>query len=118
MLDMIRSAFPDHHVYAEESGDHGGDGDYRWIVDPLDGTNNFEAGLPAVATAASVLHGGEPALAVASVPMLDDRYVARIGPRSPSRSTGRSSRPASGASRRGAQWSTGGCWSAENWTAS
>ena len=84
MLDVLLSAFPEHHVYAEESGDHPPNGDaddapYRWIVDPLDGTNNFTAGIPSFATAIAVLHEDEPVVAVTYVPMLDDLYVARRG---------------------------------------
>ncbi|WP_158055842.1 inositol monophosphatase family protein [Halorussus halophilus] len=77
MLDTVLDAFPDHHVYAEESGDHPGDSSYRWIIDPLDGTNNFTAGISSFATAATVLEDDDPILAVTYVPMLDDLYVAR-----------------------------------------
>jgi len=51
MLDILEEAFPEHTVDADESGRHPGDDRYRWIVDPLDGTNDFEAGLPSFATA-------------------------------------------------------------------
>lgn len=77
MLGVIRAAFPDHRVYAEESGDHGGSGEYRWIVDPLDGTNDFESGLPSFATAATVLRNGRSEVAATSVPLLGDLYVSR-----------------------------------------
>ncbi len=79
MLDVIQGSFPDHAVYAEESGEHPGDGDYRWVVDPLDGTNNFAVGLPSFATAVAVLEDREPVVAVVYVPVLDDLYVARRG---------------------------------------
>ena len=79
MLAKIRGAFPDHSIYAEESGELGGESRYRWIVDPLDGTNNFVAGMPSFATGIAVLDGGEPACAVVYVPVLDDLYVARRG---------------------------------------
>ncbi|WP_435175942.1 inositol monophosphatase family protein [Halorussus sp. AFM4] len=81
MLDVILPSFPDHRVYAEESGDHPGDADspYRWVVDPLDGTNNFAVGMPSFATSVAVLERGDPVLAAVYVPMLDDCYVARRG---------------------------------------
>lgn len=79
MLDVVLESFPDHHVYAEESGDHPGDEPYRWIIDPLDGTNNFTAGMPSFATAVAVLRDDDPVLAVTYVPLLDDLYVARRG---------------------------------------
>jgi len=45
VLAVIREAYPDHAVHAEESGITG-DHRYEWVVDPLDGTNNFAAGKP------------------------------------------------------------------------
>lgn len=76
MLAEIREAFPNHAIYAEESGEVGGDGRYRWIVDPLDGTNNFVSGLPSFATAVAVLAGQKRVCAAVYVPVLDDLYVA------------------------------------------
>ncbi|WP_226483080.1 inositol monophosphatase family protein [Natrinema amylolyticum] len=77
ILDVIRSRFPDHRIEAEESGIHEGRGEYEWLVDPLDGTNNFESGLPSFATAITVLANDEPVLGVVYVPLLDDLYVGR-----------------------------------------
>ncbi|MWV41917.1 inositol monophosphatase family protein [Natrialba sp. INN-245] len=82
ILEVIRLHFPDHRIDAEESGVHDGSGDgasFEWIVDPLDGTNNFESGLASFATAITVLEDGEPILGVVYVPMLDDLYVAADG---------------------------------------
>ena len=79
MLAVLRGAFPDHAVDAEESGHHAGDGRHRWVVDPLDGTNDFEAGLPTFATAVTLLVDGEAELAALHVPVPDDLYVCRRG---------------------------------------
>jgi myo-inositol-1(or 4)-monophosphatase len=79
ILDVLRGAYPDHAVDAEESGHHGGDGRHRWVVDPLDGTNDFEAGLPTFATAVTLLVDGEAELAAVHAPVPDDRYVCRRG---------------------------------------
>jgi myo-inositol-1(or 4)-monophosphatase len=78
MLDVITQSFPDHRIYAEESGEHTGNSEYRWIVDPLDGTNNFTAGLPTFASAATVLHNNEPVVAAVTIPPLNDLYTARV----------------------------------------
>jgi myo-inositol-1(or 4)-monophosphatase len=78
MLAVITDAFPDHEVYAEESGTHPGEADWRWVVDPLDGTNNFESGLPAFGSAVAVA-AAETELAALYAPVLDDLYVARRG---------------------------------------
>ncbi|WP_232686373.1 inositol monophosphatase family protein [Halobacterium zhouii] len=97
MLAVIEESCPDHAVYAEESGDVSTGGDYQWVVDPLDGTNNFVSGLPSFATAAAVLvgDGGRPrndeadetgladddgpVVGCVYVPVTDDLYVARRG---------------------------------------
>lgn len=79
MLEVIRSSHLGHAVYAEESGDVATEGDYRWIVDPLDGTNNFVSGLPSFATAAAVLDDEGPVVGSVYVPVSDDLYVARRG---------------------------------------
>jgi myo-inositol-1(or 4)-monophosphatase len=77
VLPVIRGAFPDHAVSAAESGDRGGSAPYRWVVDPLDGTDDFTAGLPTFATAVTVLESGTPAAAAVHLPVLEDTYVAR-----------------------------------------
>ncbi|MFC4439658.1 MULTISPECIES: inositol monophosphatase family protein [Natrialbaceae] len=75
MLEVVRSRFPDHRIDAEESGVHDGDRAHEWLVDPLDGTNNFESGLPSFASAVTVLEDDDPVLGVVYVPLLDDLYV-------------------------------------------
>lgn len=93
VLTVIRDAYPDHAVSAEESGDHSGDGDYRWVVDALDGTNNFAIGVSTFGVAATVCDRGpadgddsnrsaarsDPVATAVSVPVLDDLYVATRG---------------------------------------
>lgn len=79
ILPIIEEAFPDHELYAEESGEHSGQSRYRWIVDPLDGTNNFTAGLPTFSSTVTVLEGDDPVVAAVYLPMLEDLYVARRG---------------------------------------
>jgi myo-inositol-1(or 4)-monophosphatase len=43
----LRAAFPEHGIYGEEGTRSGLDGEFRWYVDPLDGTTNFAHGFPA-----------------------------------------------------------------------
>lgn len=77
MLEAVTDRFPTHELDAEESGHHEGSADWRWVVDPLDGTNNFESGLPSFAAAVAVERAGVTELGVAYVPVTDDLYVAR-----------------------------------------
>ena len=79
ILDVVRSAFPGHAVFAEESGTVRVEGDLRWVIDPLDGTNNFVSGMPSFGTAVAVLDDDGPLLGVVYVPVTDDLYVAKRG---------------------------------------
>lgn len=79
MLPVVRRAFPDHAVFAEEAGEIAGSAPYRWIIDPLDGTNNFAAGLPIFASAVAILRDGAPELAAVYQPATHETYLARRG---------------------------------------
>jgi myo-inositol-1(or 4)-monophosphatase len=46
IVDRLRSHFPAHGIVAEEGGGHESPSEYRWYVDPLDGTTNFAHGFP------------------------------------------------------------------------
>lgn len=78
MLSVVRETFPGHTVHAEESGEHPGDA-YEWTLDPLDGTNNFAAGLPVFASAVAVRRDGATELAAVHEPFPGDTYVAVRG---------------------------------------
>jgi myo-inositol-1(or 4)-monophosphatase len=77
MLPLVRRSFPDHAVFAEEAGTFAGSEPYRWIIDPLDGTNNFAAGLPTFASSVAVLRDGDPVLAAVHQPPTDETYLAQ-----------------------------------------
>ena len=78
VLDVIGEAYPGHAIHAEESG-RAGDHRYEWVVDPLDGTNNFAAGLPSFATAVCVRREGRPEVAAVYEPLPNSLYLARRG---------------------------------------
>ena len=59
IIDVIRSAYPDHAILAEESGKSAGTkggAEFTWIIDPLDGTMNFIHGFPQYAVSIGVMH--------------------------------------------------------------
>lgn len=79
MLPLVRRSFPDHAVFAEEAGEFDGPEPYRWIIDPLDGTNNFAAGLPTFASSVAVRHEGRPLLTAVHQPATEETYLACRG---------------------------------------
>lgn len=65
----LSRAFPDHGIIGEEGEDVVNDGaEYVWFLDPLDGTTNFTAGLPAFAISMGLCFRGRPVLGVVAVP--------------------------------------------------
>lgn len=76
----ITEAFPEHSILSEESGEHlGCDSEWRWVVDPLDGTTNFNAGLPLFCVSIALQHHGETVLGVVYAPRLDELFTAVRG---------------------------------------
>jgi len=78
ILDVIRRAYPEHAVLAEESGLHR-QHDYLWIVDPLDGTTNFLHGYPQFAVSIAVYHQGRPFQGVILDPLRNELFTASRG---------------------------------------
>jgi myo-inositol-1(or 4)-monophosphatase len=60
IVGILHRAFPHHAVEAEESGRHFADSEYVWLVDPLDGTNNYAYGIPLYGAAVTLCYQGEP----------------------------------------------------------
>jgi myo-inositol-1(or 4)-monophosphatase len=79
ILAEIRRRFPAHSILAEEGGTSGGEGDYQWIVDPLDGTSNFLQGLPIYGVSVACRHGDELVAGVILDPQGGNRFSAALG---------------------------------------
>jgi histidinol-phosphatase len=74
----LRERRPDHAVVGEEFGADG-DSDWRWYIDPIDGTKNFSRGVPVWATLIALRRGETPMCAVVSAPALRRRWWASRG---------------------------------------
>lgn len=80
ILDVLRRAYPDHHFLGEESGDSGtAESDYRWIIDPLDGTTNFLHGFPQYAVSIALEHHGRLEVGVVYNPVNQELFTAERG---------------------------------------
>ena len=60
MRTLIRRNFPHHGIIGEEFGEERADAEYVWVLDPIDGTKSFIAGMPAWGTLIALLRFGEP----------------------------------------------------------
>jgi len=81
IIDTLRTAYPQHAFLAEESGaSESGSGDeYKWIIDPLDGTTNFIHGFPQYAVSIALQHRGQLAQAVVYDPTRNELFTASKG---------------------------------------
>lgn len=79
VLGYIRSHFPDHGIISEESGCDHDDREWRWVIDPLDGTTNFSAGLPVFCVSIALEHKGEAVVGVVYAPYLEECFFAVKG---------------------------------------
>lgn len=75
ILNEINRVFPDHQINSEESGNNGKTSDWLWMVDPLDGTNNFAIGLPLFSTSITLLYRAEPVLGMIYEPLVNRLYM-------------------------------------------
>ena len=79
VVAAIADRFPDHAVVSEEMETHYAGARWTWVVDPVDGTSNFTAGLPYWCVAVALALDGLPVLAVVDSPPLDLRFEAIRG---------------------------------------
>lgn len=79
IVDGLRRRFPGHGVIAEETGFLAGTSGYTWIVDPLDGSSNYAAGIPWFGVLVALLHEARPVAAVLHLPVSGETYTAEAG---------------------------------------
>ena len=78
IIQIIRAAYPDHAILAEESGKHEGN-DFLWVIDPLDGTTNFLHGFPQFAVSIALKNKHNIEIAVVYDPLRDELFTASRG---------------------------------------
>jgi myo-inositol-1(or 4)-monophosphatase len=79
ILERIRQQFPAHDVMGEEGGRIESGSDYKWYVDPLDGTTNFAHGFPVFCVSLAVEHRGHRVAGVVYDPTRDEMFTAELG---------------------------------------
>lgn len=78
IISVIKKAYPEHAIMAEESGNDG-NADTVWIIDPLDGTTNFLNGFPHYCVSIAVMVRGRVEHAVVFDPLRDELFTASKG---------------------------------------
>jgi myo-inositol-1(or 4)-monophosphatase len=79
MIDLLRRECPDHGLLSEELGEQRSDGEYLWVIDPLDGTTNFSHGYPIFAVSVALTRKGQPLVGAVYAPILNELFTAEQG---------------------------------------
>lgn len=79
IIERLRAHFPSHGIVAEESGRHESPSEYRWYVDPLDGTTNFAHSFPAYNVTLALEKGDELICGVVLDPTRQEIFTAERG---------------------------------------
>ncbi len=79
IIDIIKKAYPNHSIKAEENGLLDGNENFQWIIDPLDGTTNFLHGFPQFAVSIAFKQNGRLSQAVVFNPVNQELFTASRG---------------------------------------
>lgn len=79
IMDVICKHYPDHYILTEESGELAKDSEYKWIIDPIDGTINFAHGIPLNCISIAVEHLGTIILGMVYNPHMNELFFAEKG---------------------------------------
>jgi myo-inositol-1(or 4)-monophosphatase len=79
IVERLRSHFPSHGIVAEEGGGNESSSEFRWYVDPLDGTTNFAHGFPAYNVTLGLEQAGEMIAGVVFDPLRNEMFAAERG---------------------------------------
>jgi histidinol phosphatase-like enzyme (inositol monophosphatase family) len=77
--ERIQNEFPTHSILGEEEGESQGESPYRWIIDPIDGTQSFIRGVPLYTVLLALEYEGNPQVGVIHVPPLQETVSAVNG---------------------------------------
>ncbi len=76
IIGIIKKSYPGHFILSEEVGEIVMDSDYKWIIDPIDGTVNYANGIPICCVSIAVEHQGKMILGAVFNPFFNELFVA------------------------------------------
>jgi len=79
LRDMIRAAYPEHGIIGEEFGSEKGGAEWRWVLDPIDGTRAFVCGIASWATLVALEKNTLPIVGIIDQPFTDERWIGAEG---------------------------------------
>jgi myo-inositol-1(or 4)-monophosphatase len=79
IINMIKKSFPSHAIMSEECGELSAVSEFKWIIDPLDGTTNYAHGLPIFTISLALEYKGDVIIGMVYNPTSDEEYFAVNG---------------------------------------
>ncbi len=79
IFEVIKKDFPDHYILSEEAGEIAQDSNYKWIIDPIDGTVNFANGIPICCVSIAVEKDGKMIMGAVYNPLMNEFFFAERG---------------------------------------
>ena len=79
IFETIKAEFPDHFILSEEAGEIKMDSEYKWIIDPIDGTINFANGIPICCVSIGLERAGEVIMGAVYNPFMNEFFFAQRG---------------------------------------
>lgn len=79
ILNIIKKDFPDHYILSEEAGEIVQDSNYKWIIDPIDGTVNFAHSIPICCVSIALEHNETIIMGAVYNPNLNELFFAERG---------------------------------------
>lgn len=79
IIEVIKEAFPEHRILAEETGGNRHEKGFLWIIDPLDGTTNYIHSYPMFAISIALQFNGDIIVGVVYDPLRDEMFWAEKG---------------------------------------
>lgn len=79
IVDLIRHEYPDHDLVAEEGSEYSSGSEFKWIIDPLDGTMNYAHGYPFFSVSIALEQNDSVVAGVVYDPVMDEMFTAEAG---------------------------------------
>ncbi|MEJ7625501.1 MAG: inositol monophosphatase family protein [Ferruginibacter sp.] len=79
IIEVIQKDYPDHFILSEETGEIKTGSEYKWIIDPIDGTVNFSNGIPLCCVSIGLEKDGEMILGAVYNPLMNELFFAEAG---------------------------------------
>jgi myo-inositol-1(or 4)-monophosphatase len=79
IIAVIKSEYPDHFILSEEAGELSTSSNYKWIIDPIDGTVNFAHGIPICCVSIGLEKDGQMLMGAVLNPLMNELFFAEHG---------------------------------------